>query len=177
MLWWVIYLTNRLHFPVCVCTVIDHRWRYSLERTKKYDTRQSRVAALLFITRCDVFSDLLQYTHMEKCNLFVLYNKNSNGLLKDFGGIGILGASWSFSKKCEYKCFTCLSSPFRITIYPLSLPLVELLIRQSLLRKVSFFSTKTSHLHHFLNSSRLLHAPCDLTFQSCHYRLINYSDI
>ena len=91
MLWWVIYLTNRLHFPVCVCTVIDHRWRYSLERTKKYDTRQSRVAALLFITRCDVFSDLLQYTHMEKCNLFVLYNKNSNGLLKDFGGIGILG--------------------------------------------------------------------------------------
>ena len=34
---------------------------------------------------CDVFCDLLQYTCTEKCNLFVLYNKNSNGLLKDFG--------------------------------------------------------------------------------------------
>ena len=35
---------------------------------------------------CDhVICDLLQYTHTEKCNLFVLYNKNSNGLLKDFG--------------------------------------------------------------------------------------------
>ena len=28
-------------------------------------------------TRCDVFCDLLQYTHVEKCDLFVLYNKNS----------------------------------------------------------------------------------------------------
>ena len=41
----------------------------------------------LFFTRCDVFCDLLQYTHMEKCNLFILYNKNSNCLLKDFGGM------------------------------------------------------------------------------------------
>ena len=42
----------------------------------------------LFFTRCDVFCDLLQYTHThtEKFNLFVLYNKNSNGLLKDFLG-------------------------------------------------------------------------------------------
>ena len=50
-----------------------------------YDTRRSRVAWLLFFTRCDVFCDLLQYTHTEKCYLVVLYNKNSNGLLKDFG--------------------------------------------------------------------------------------------
>ena len=42
---------------------------------------------LLFFTRCDVFCDLLQYTHTGKCNLFVLYNKNSNGLLKDFWGM------------------------------------------------------------------------------------------
>ena len=27
------------------------------------------------------------YTHTEKCNLFILYNKNSNGLLKDFWGM------------------------------------------------------------------------------------------
>ena len=27
----------------CVCTVIDHRWRHSVERTKKYGTGRSRV--------------------------------------------------------------------------------------------------------------------------------------
>ena len=43
------------------------------------------MAWLLFFTRCHVFCDLLQYTQTEKCNLFVLYNKNSNSLLKDFG--------------------------------------------------------------------------------------------
>ena len=37
-------------------------------------------------TRCDVLCDLLQYTHTEKCGLYVLYNKNSNGLLKDLWG-------------------------------------------------------------------------------------------
>ena len=51
----------------------------------KYDTGRSRVAWLLFFTRCDVSCDLLQYTRMGKCNLFVLYNKNSNGFLKDLG--------------------------------------------------------------------------------------------
>ena len=35
------------------------------------------MAWLLFFTRCDVFCDLLQYTYTEKCNLFVLYNKNT----------------------------------------------------------------------------------------------------
>ena len=49
----------------------------------------------VLFTRCDVFCDLLQYTHTEKCCLFVLYNKNqmvlynkkSNGLLNDFWGM------------------------------------------------------------------------------------------
>ena len=45
------------------------------------------MAWLLFFTHCDVFWDILQYTRMGKCNLFVLYNKNSNGLLKDFWGM------------------------------------------------------------------------------------------
>ena len=27
------------------------------------------------------------HTHTEKCNLFVLYNKNSDDFLKDFGGM------------------------------------------------------------------------------------------
>ena len=43
---------------------------------------------MLFFTRCDdVFCDILQYTHTEKCNLIVLYNKNSNDLFKRFGGM------------------------------------------------------------------------------------------
>ena len=28
--WEIVYLTNRLHFSVCVCTVVDHRWLHSL---------------------------------------------------------------------------------------------------------------------------------------------------
>ena len=53
-------------------------------KNKKYDTRRSWVAWLLFFTRCDVFGDLLQYTHTENGYLFVLYIKNSYGF-KDFG--------------------------------------------------------------------------------------------
>ena len=68
-------------FP-CVCTVIDHRGRHSVNiKNKKCDTR------LLFFTRCDVFGDLLQYTRTEKCNLFILNNKNLIGLLKDLWGM------------------------------------------------------------------------------------------
>ena len=81
--WWKLtrgesYLTNRLNFSVCV---------YCNRSQMKYDTRRSRVAWLLFITRCDVFCDLLQYIHTEKCNLFVLYNKNSSGLFENFWGM------------------------------------------------------------------------------------------
>ena len=77
------YLTNRLHFPV---RVYCNRSQKTSQRVKnkEYDKRRSR---LLFFTRCDVFCDLLQYSRSEKCNLFVLYNKNLNGLLKDFGGM------------------------------------------------------------------------------------------
>ena len=57
------------------------------ERIKKYNTRRSWVAWLLFFTRCDIFCDVLQYTHTEKCYLFVLYNKHSNSLLNGFWGV------------------------------------------------------------------------------------------
>ena len=43
------------------------------------------MAWLLFFTRCDVFCDLLQYTHTEKCCLFVLYNKNQMVSWRIFG--------------------------------------------------------------------------------------------
>ena len=52
---------------------------------KKYDTRRSRGAQLLLFTRCDVFCDLLQYTHMENL-IYLFYNKISNGLLKYLRG-------------------------------------------------------------------------------------------
>ena len=74
----ILYLTNRLHFPVCVYC---NRSQMTSQRVKNKKVREST-----FFTRCDVFCDLLQYTYTEKCYLFVLYNKNSNGLLKDFGG-------------------------------------------------------------------------------------------
>ena len=41
----------------------------------------------VIFTRRDVFCDLLQYTHKGKFYLFVLYNNNANGLLKDFLGM------------------------------------------------------------------------------------------
>ena len=71
-----IFNKYRLYF--CV-RVYCNRSKMTSQRVKnkKYDTRRSRVAPLFF-TRCDVFCDLLQYTHThtEQCSLFVLYNKN-----------------------------------------------------------------------------------------------------
>ena len=89
VIWWPVrcstelhglrWLTLRLHFPL---RVYCNRSQIMAQRiTNKKYTRRSRVAWLLFFTRCDVFCDLLQYTGMEKCNLFVLYNKNWNILL------------------------------------------------------------------------------------------------
>ena len=52
---------------MCVCTVIDHRWRHNVNNKKKYDTKRSR-EAWLFFTHCDVFCGLLQHTQTEKCD-------------------------------------------------------------------------------------------------------------
>ena len=56
---------NYYHFSVCVYC---NRWQKTSQhvKNKKYHTRRSRVGWLLFFTRCDVFCDLLQYTHTEK---------------------------------------------------------------------------------------------------------------
>ena len=68
------YNINWLHFCVCVCAVIDHAQMTSQwVKNKKYDTRRSRVAWLLFFTRCDVFCDLLQYTHTEENVIYLFY--------------------------------------------------------------------------------------------------------
>ena len=40
----------------CVCSVIDHRWRQNVVRTKKWHTRRSRVCPLcLFLSLCLFF--------------------------------------------------------------------------------------------------------------------------
>ena len=43
----------------------------------------------VFFTRCDVFCDLLQYTHTQKNVIYLFYTmyKNSKGSLKDLGGM------------------------------------------------------------------------------------------
>ena len=86
-MWWMLfYLTNRWHFSV---RVYCNRSLMTPQRVKnkKYDTRRSRVTWLLFFTRCDVFCDLLQYTCTGKCHVFVLYNKISNGVFNNLGGL------------------------------------------------------------------------------------------
>ena len=53
-----------------------------MQRIRILSNRLRLVSYFLFFTHCDVICDPLQYTHTrKKCNLFVLYNKNSNGLL------------------------------------------------------------------------------------------------
>ena len=69
----VYYLTNRFNF-VCVCTVIDHRWRYGVWRTKKYARDVVECSDFLFFTRYGVICDLLQYRSTKKWNLFVSYH-------------------------------------------------------------------------------------------------------
>ena len=66
------YLTNRLHFSLCVyCNRPCNRCLMTSQhvKNKKNNTRWSRVVWLLFFARCDIFCDLLRYTCMEKCNL------------------------------------------------------------------------------------------------------------
>ena len=56
----LLYKTNRLHFLPCVTPTV---------------TPLDFVSCSTFwtFTRCNVICDLLQYTHMEKCNLFVTW--------------------------------------------------------------------------------------------------------
>ena len=42
-------------------------------KNNSHATRLRLVSYFLFFTRCDVICDLLQYTHTEKCYLFVNY--------------------------------------------------------------------------------------------------------
>ena len=59
---------------LCFCTVIDHRWRHSVWRTKSHGTQLRLVRTFLFFTRHDIICDLLQYRRAQKWNLFVNYS-------------------------------------------------------------------------------------------------------
>ena len=102
-------------FPF-VCAVIDHRWRYIVQRTKIYYTRRSRVAWLLFFTRCDVFCDLLQYHTQGKYNPIFLYNKNSNGLLEDVWGMKKekRDLTWIWRHLCVYPLVDHFQQPMEM---------------------------------------------------------------
>ena len=61
----------------CVCSVIDHRWRQNVVRTKKWHTRRQPSVSLMFLPHFDVFCDLLLNRRTATWNLFVLYNKET----------------------------------------------------------------------------------------------------
>ena len=67
-------------FP-CVCTVISHTRR-----------------PFLFFTRCDVFCDLLQYTHTEKCYIFICVF-----LFCFLSSFDLYSFIWGFFQECN-KC-------------------------------------------------------------------------
>ena len=74
------FLTKRQYFSVCVYC---NRSQITSQRVKnkkvRHETKSSGVTVVLYTLWCLLWS--IKYTHTEKCNLFVLYNKNWNGLL------------------------------------------------------------------------------------------------
>ena len=83
---WLHTLTNRLHFSV---RVYRNRSQMTSQRVKnkkvRHETKSSGVTVVLY-TLWRLLWSITVHTH-GKCNLFVSYNRNSNGLLKDFAGM------------------------------------------------------------------------------------------
>ena len=67
----------------CVCSVIDHRWRQNVVRTKKWHTRRSRVCH--WCSYHILTSSVIYYwiRRTATWNLFVLYKKEKPFLLKN----------------------------------------------------------------------------------------------
>ena len=61
----------------CVCSIIDHRWRQNVSRTKQWHTRRYPSVSLMFLPHFAVLCDLLLKRRTETWNLFVLYNNNN----------------------------------------------------------------------------------------------------
>ena len=81
--------------------------------------------------------------------------RKRNASLRNWHPLPFLVSSWLIS--------TILITPFHLTISPLSIPLILLLVLNSLFQKAYLFPNlsilwkKTSHPYHFLYSSRFLH--------------------
>ena len=103
-LWIMRYLTNRLNF--CVYVYFNRSQMTSQNNKVQHETKSSGVTVVAWLQKCReklplimwcdccslhaVTSSVIYYskTHTrKKCNLFVLYNKDSNGLLKRLGGM------------------------------------------------------------------------------------------
>ena len=67
-----IYKTNRLHFSGRIYCNRSQKTS-QCAKNNSHATRLRLLSYFVFFTRCNVICDLLQYTHTEKCNLFVKY--------------------------------------------------------------------------------------------------------
>ena len=79
------YLTHRLHFSVCVYCITDDATACKEQKVRD-ETKSSGVTVVLY-TLWRLLWSITVHTHARKNNLFVLYNKNSNGLSKVLGGM------------------------------------------------------------------------------------------
>ena len=104
-------LTNRLHFSVCVYCNRSQMTSAGKEQ-KKYKTKSSGVTVVLYTLRRLLWSIAV---HTEKCNLFVSYNKNSNGILKYFAGMKkkIL-LTWFWRHMCVYPLIDHVQQPMKM---------------------------------------------------------------
>ena len=71
----------------CVCSVIDHRWRQNVVRTKKWHTRRSRVCH--WCSYHILTSSVIYYwiRRTATWNLFVLYNNEKPFLISKYFNI------------------------------------------------------------------------------------------
>ena len=83
----------------CVCSVIDHRWRQNVVRTKKWHTRRSRVChwCSYHILTSSVIYSLIRRT--ATWNLFVLYNNERPFYFKIFQHNAKAGLCPAFARK------------------------------------------------------------------------------
>ena len=73
--------------PVCVYYNGSQMTSQRVKNKKVRHETKSRGVSVVLYTLWRLLWSITVDMHTEKCNLFVLYNKNSNGLLKDFWGM------------------------------------------------------------------------------------------
>ena len=79
----VLYLTNRLYFSVCLYCKSQMTSQHVKNKKVRHETKSSGVTVVLY-TLWHLLWSITVHTHT---NLFALYNKNLNDLLKNLGGM------------------------------------------------------------------------------------------